>query len=177
MGDEQIIKEYVREKDIQPRPIKNLVGIYNGDELVRLKDRSNEISKLMQGYKIQIDAVYYTVKCLEEKEKNSETKTNCYGLQIPSKAKKTETISEQVETETQKLNDLVDQRDALLKEFKDINKVLDRNRPKLVEKMNEIADTEGSFFTTGYSSGSKKRKHRKKSQKKKFNKNKSKKLR
>lgn len=177
MDDEKMIKEYVREKDTQPRPIKNFFGIYNGDELVRLKNRSNEIRKLVQGYNRDIGIAAGTVDCLERKEKNPEYNANCYSWQIPSKAKKTETISEQIKTETQKLNELFDERDALRKEFNHINKVLFKNRYELAQKNDEITDTEGSFFTTTYSSGSKKRKHRKKSQKKKFNKNKSKKLR
>jgi hypothetical protein len=177
MGDNKRIKEYVAEKNIQPRPIKNLVGIYDGDDLVRLKNRSNEIRKLVQGYNRDIGIAAGTVDCLEIKEKNPEYNANCYSWQIRSKAKKTETISEQLETETQNLNKLVDERDKIIKEYNHIDDVLFKRRDELDKKMNEIADTEGSFFITSYSSGSKKRKHRKKTQKKKFNKNKSKKLR
>jgi len=182
MNGNQRIKEYVAEKNIQPRPIANFVGFYNDDELVSLKNRSNEIRKLVQGYNRDIGIAAGTVDCLEIKEKNPEYNANCYSWQIRSKAKKTETISEQIETETQKLNELVDEKDALLKEYKRINKVLFKNRYELAQKNDEITDAEGSFFITSYSSGSKKRRHRKKTHKKKFNKkkfnkNKSKKLR
>jgi len=176
MNDNQRIKEYVAEKNIQPRPIANFVGFYNDDELVSLKNRSNEIRKLVQGYNRDIGIAAGTVDCLEIKEKNPEYNANCYSWQIRSKAKKTETISEQLETETQKLNELVDERDALLKEYKRINKVLFKNRYELAQKNEEITDAEGSFLKTVYA-GSKKRRHRKKTHKKKFNKNKSKKLR
>ena len=70
MDDEKMIKEYVKENDIQPRPIKNFFGIYNGDELVRLQKRSNEIRKLVQGYNRDIGIAAGTVDCLEIKEKN-----------------------------------------------------------------------------------------------------------
>lgn len=177
MDDEKMIKEYVREKDIQPRPIKNLFGFYNDEELAWLQNRSNEIRKLVQDYNRDIEIAAGTVDCLEIKKKNPGYNANCYSWQFRSKAKETETISGQIKTETQKLNELFDEGNALIKEYKHIKKVLDRNISRLAKKKNEIADTEGSFFTTTYSSGSKKRKHRKKSQKKKFNKNKSKKLR
>jgi len=182
MDDNQRIKEYVAEKNIQPRPMKNWLGVYNHDELVRLENRSNEIRELVEGYNSDIGVAEYTIDCLKKKEKNPEYNANCYSWQIPSKAKKTETISEQIETETQKLNELVDETRALIDEYKRIDKVLSKNPGELNKKMNEIADTEGSFFITSYSSGSKKRRHRKKTHKKKFNKkkfnkNKSKKLR
>jgi hypothetical protein len=172
-----IIKEYVTENNIQLRPIANFVGFYNDDELVSLKNRSNEIRKLVEGYNRDIGVTAGTVDCLEIKEKNPEYNANCYSWQGRSKAKKRETISEQIKTETQKLNELIDQGNALVKEYKSINEVLLKNRHELARKNEEIANTEGSFFTTSYSSGSKKRRHRKKTHKKKFNKNKSKKLR
>ena len=182
MDDNQRIKEYVAEKNIQPRPMKNWLGVYNHDELVRLENRSNEIRELVEGYNSDIGVAEYTIDCLKKKEKNPEYNANCYSWQIPSKAKKTGTISEQIKTETQKLKELVDEGYALIEEYKRIDKVLSKNPGELNKKMNEIADTEGSFFITSYSSGSKKRRHRKKTHKKKFNKkkfnkNKSKKLR
>ena len=176
MNDNERIKEYVTEKNIKRRPIVNRIGIYNDDELVSLKNRSNDIVELVKGYNKDIDVANTTVVCLKEKEKNPGYNANCYSWHIPSKAKKTETISEQIKTETQKLNELVDERTKLIEEYNDIIKVLNRNYYELGQKKDEIADTEGSFFRTVYA-GSKKRKHRKKTQKKKCNKNKSKKLR
>ena len=175
--DNKRIKEYVRENDIQPRLIMNSLGFYNHDELVSLKNRSNEIHKLVEGYNSDIGVAEYTVACLKEKEKNPGYNANCYRWQGRSNAKERETISEQIKTETQKLNKLYDEGYALLDEYKHIKKVLSNNRYKLNQKIDEIADTEGSFFITSYSSGSKKRRHRKKTQKRKCNKNKSKKLR
>jgi hypothetical protein len=177
MDDNKRIKEYVTENNIQLRPIANFVGFYNDDELVSLKNRSNEIRKLVEGYNRDIGVAAGTVDCLEIKEKNPEYNANCYSWQGRSNAKKRETISEQIKTETQKLNELIDQGNALVKEYERIDKVLLKNRHELARKNEEIANTEGSFFTTSYSSGSKKRRHRKKTHKKKFNKNKSKKLR
>jgi hypothetical protein len=175
--DNKRIKEYVRENDIQPRPIMNSLGFYNHDELVSLKNRSNEIHKLVEGYNRDIGVAEYTIDCLKEKEKNPGYNANCYSWQFRSKAKKPGTISEQIKTETQKLKELYDEGYALIEEYKHIKKVLSKRQDKLAEKIHEIADTEGSFFITSYSSGSKKRRHRKKTHKKKFNKNKSKKLR
>jgi hypothetical protein len=175
--DNKRIKEYVRENDIQPRPIMNSLGFYNHDELVSLKNRSNEIHKLVEGYNRNIGVAEYTIDCLKKKEKNLEYNANCYSWQSPSKVNKTGTISEQIKTETQKLKELVDEGYALIDEYKHIKKVLSNKQGKLNQKIDEIADTEGSFFITSYSSGSKKRRHRKKTHKKKFNKNKSKKLR
>uniref|UniRef100_A0A6C0DQP5 Uncharacterized protein n=1 Tax=viral metagenome TaxID=1070528 RepID=A0A6C0DQP5_9ZZZZ len=177
MDDNKRIEEYVTEKNIQPRPIMNFIGFYNDDDLASLKNRSNEIREvLLPGYLKDIAAATQTVECLKEKEKNPGYNANCYSLQIPSKAKKTETISEQIKTETQKLNALVREGDALSKEYNAIIKVLNRHHYALGKKKGEIADTEGSFFKTVHA-GSKKRRHRKKTHKKKFNKNKSKKLR
>lgn len=176
MDDNARVKEYVTEKNIQPRPIKNWFGFYNQDDLVSLKNRSNEILKLLQGYDKYVGAAAYTVECLKKRETDPGHRANCYSLSYHSNAPHKEPISQQVKTETQKLNDLVDERDALRKEYNAIIKVLNRHHYELGKKKDEIADTEASFLKTVYA-GSKKRKHRKKTQKRKRNKNKSKKLR
>lgn len=176
MDDNTRIEEYVTEKNIQPRPIKNWFGFYNQDDLASLKNRSNEILKLLQGYDKDVGVAAGTVACLKKKENDPGHRDNCYSFHPLSNASHTEPISQQVKTETQKLNDLVDEGNALLKEHNAIIKVLNRHHYELGKKKDEIADTEGSFFKTVYA-GSKKRKHRKKTQKRKCNKNKSKKLR
>lgn len=176
MDDNTRIEEYVTEKNIQPRPIKNWFGFYNQDDLARLKNRSNEIFKLLQGYDKEVAVAAYTVECLKKKENEPGHRDNCYSLRYDSNAAHTEPISQQVKTETQKLNELIDEGKALLKEYNAIIKVLNRHHYELDQTKDEIADKEGSFLRTVYA-GSKKRKHRKKTQKRKCNKNKSKKLR